>query len=242
MTSSAASCALVILSCDAYRDLWTPCLTLYRRYWPDCPYPMFLVSEAAEITDARVRSLRGGTGLPWSDLVRVTVGAIDCEYVLLMLDDFFLTGRVSTSTVDARRAELRARGGAYLRLVPRPRPTARVPGWTDVGEHERGAPFRASLQAAFWRTRVLLDLLEPGESPWEFERNASLRSGMIGAPFFAVRRSVLPCVDVLERGRWFRRGHALCRHVSPPRSDGRAATRKRTRAARRVRTPPEPSS
>jgi len=32
VSAASGTCALVILSCDGYRDLWIPCLTLYRRY------------------------------------------------------------------------------------------------------------------------------------------------------------------------------------------------------------------
>jgi hypothetical protein len=99
MSHPAPSCALVILSCDRYRDLWEPCLALYRRYWPDCPYPMFLVSETVGIDDERVCSLRTGSGLAWSDGVRIAIGALDHEQVLLVLEDFLLTGPVSTAAV-----------------------------------------------------------------------------------------------------------------------------------------------
>jgi hypothetical protein len=97
-----------------------------------------------------------------------------------------------------------------------------VPGTPDLGEHEPGVPFRASLQAAFWRRRVLLGLLEPGESAWEFERNASARSGAIPKGFYSARRAVLPYAEVVARGKWSPHGLRLCRRegltVDPSRS------------------------
>jgi hypothetical protein len=216
MTAPTESCALVILSCDACRDLWAPCLALHRRYWPDCPYPIVLVSETAGMDDARVRSLRVGTGLAWSDVARAALGALEQEHVLLMLDDFFLTRPVSTDAVEAMRARLAAQGGAYLRLGPWPRPTGRVPGCRDIGEHERGTPFRASLQAAFWRRSALLRVLVPGESPWDFEREGSLRSGVLEAPFLSTRAPVIHYIDVLKRGRWSPQGIALCQREGLP--------------------------
>jgi hypothetical protein len=207
----AGACALVILSCDAYRDLWAPCLALHRRYWPDCPYPTFLVSEARAVEDDRVRPLCAGPGLAWSDVVRWALERLAHEHVLLMLDDFFLTRPVRTDVVEARRAELAARRGAYLRLVPWPRPTAPVSGSASLGEHEAGAPFRASLQAAFWRRDVLLELLARGESAWEFEQRGSARSTAIAAPFYSTRAPVLHYVGVLLRGTWSPEGLRLCR-------------------------------
>ena len=211
MSAPPAACALVILSCDAYRDLWEPCLTLYRRYWPDRPYPIFLVSETREAHLPPARSVRAGSGLAWSDVARVAIEALEHDHVLLTLDDFFLTRRVCTRAVEEKRFQLEARGGAYLRLRPCPRPSAPVPGASDIGEHEPGMPFRASLQAAFWRRSVLLGLLQPGESPWDFERNGSIRSHVIHGGFYTARRPVLPYVEVLTRGKWLPRGLRLCR-------------------------------
>jgi hypothetical protein len=210
MTAPPAACALVILSCDAYRDLWEPCLTLYRRYWPDCPYPIFLVSETHEAHLPPARSVRVGSGLAWSEVARIALEALEHEHVLLMLDDFFLTRRVSTGAVEAKRLQLEARHGAYLRLWPWPRPSAPVPGIPDIGEHEPGVPFRAALQAAFWRRSALLGLLRPGESPWDFEREGSIRSQAIPG-FYTARRPVLPYAEVLTRGKWWPRGLRLCR-------------------------------
>lgn len=41
----AADVAVVVASCDAYADLWEPFFRLFRRYWPDCPYPVYLGSN-----------------------------------------------------------------------------------------------------------------------------------------------------------------------------------------------------
>ena len=210
------SCALVVLSCDAYRDLWPACLELHRRYWPDCPYPRVLVSETipfvAEFGAAPPpRSIRVGAGLTWSQLVASALRQIDEEYVLLMLDDFFLTRAIDSAAVEALRRDLVALGGAYLRLGSRPRPTRAVPGFPHLGEHERGFRFRTSLQPAFWRRDDLLGLLRPDESPWDFERDATRRSDDLDAPFFVARWRALPFIEALRGGRWYPRTLRLCR-------------------------------
>jgi hypothetical protein len=57
---------------------------------------------------------------------------------------------------------------------------------------------------------VLLGLLRSGESPWDFERDGSIRSEAIPG-FYTARRPVLPYVEVLTRGKWLPRGLRLCR-------------------------------
>lgn len=206
-----ADCALVIFSCDKYRDLWDPCLALHRRYWPDCPYPTFLVSETVPVEDPRVRPILGGAGLTWSEMALNALGTLPHRDVLFMIEDFFLTRPVSSAAVEARRRSLHALGGVYLRLVPLPRPNRRVAGHPGIGVHERGSRFRASLQAAFWDRRTLLDLLRPDESIWDFERAASLRSAAIVAPFYATWWFTLRYVNAVVAGRWTPVGRRVCR-------------------------------
>jgi hypothetical protein len=215
--SDPTDCALVISSCDKYQDLWGPSLALHRRFWPDCPYPTFLMSETVPVEDARVRPLLGGAGLTWSGMALNALRMLPHRDILFMIEDFFLTRPVSTATVESRRRSLHALGGVYLRLVPAPRPNRRVPGHAGIGEHERGSPFRASLQAAFWDRRTFVDLLRPDESIWDFERNASVRSAAIAAPFYATWRATLRYVNAVERGLWTPPGRQACRgHVRLP--------------------------
>jgi hypothetical protein len=209
--SDPADCALVIFSCDKYRDLWGPSLSLHRRYWPDCPYPTFLVSDTVPLEDPRVRSIVVGAGLSWSEMARSALLSLPHREVLFMVEDFFLTRTVSSAAIEARRRSLHALGGVYLRLVPLPRPSFRVPGHPGIGEHERGSPFRASLQAAFWDRRTLLDLLRPAESVWDFEREASVRSAAIAAPFYATWWFTLRYVNAVVGGRWSPAGRQVCR-------------------------------
>jgi hypothetical protein len=143
--------------------------------------------------------------------------------VLFMIEDFFLTRPVSSAAVESRRRSLHALGGVYLRLVPLPRPNRRVVGHPGIGEHERGSRFRASLQAAFWDRRTLLDLLRPDESIWEFELKASVRSAAIAAPFYATWWSTLQYVNAVVAGRWTPVGRRVCRqealNIDPVRPD-----------------------
>jgi hypothetical protein len=191
------------------------------------------VSETRAVEDREVQPLCAGPGLAWSDVARWALGRLEHEHVLLMLDDFFLAAPVATHAIEAKRAELAARGGACLRLAPWPRPTRSIPGTTNLGEHERGAPFRASLQAALWRREVLLELLRRGESAWDFERDGSERSRAVPAPFYSTWTPLMRYVAVLLRGKWSPEGIRLCRREGlAPDLAARPALSPRERIAR----------
>jgi hypothetical protein len=124
-----------------------------------------------------------------------------------MLDDFFLRSRVSTGTVLECLDFARANAATQLRLIPRPGPTDRLPGKTNIGTCAPGSPYRLSTQAAIWDKRQLRSLLREGESIWEFEINGNRRAKADPAGYYCVRRAVLPyegwfAHHVVEKGKW----------------------------------------
>ncbi len=199
------SCAVLVVSSDSYSDLWQPFFRLFREHWPDCPFRVYLGTQTAndEIPDVQVLQA-GNRDLPWSDCMRSFLNAVDATYVLVLLEDFFLTGRVSNADVSDQIAALSELGGTVLRLQPDPPPTIRLAGrLAKIGEQHRLAPFRVSLQASIWNREALLRLLKDGESPWEFEKRGTLRSQAEPHGFYCTWKQAFPYRQVVEQGEWF---------------------------------------
>jgi len=212
MSESAADpqVTLVVLSCDAYRDLWRPCLTLIDRRWPDCPYPKVLVSETVSFSWPGVRTVTVGEGLSWSGCLQVALGALGTPYVLLMLEDYFLMGRVDTERVAQVVSHAQRLSAGMVRLLPVPGPDVPVPDVPELGALAAEAGFRTSLQAALWRREVLASLLVAGESPWEFETRGTERSRS-RTDLYCTWDRVFPAESVVYRGVWFRDEAAVYR-------------------------------
>jgi hypothetical protein len=197
------ACTLLVASCDRYADLWSPYFMLWRRYWPDCPFPVALITEELQPRIDGVRALALGAGMDWSTLMLRALEAARTPYVLLTLEDFFLrravdTGRILSLFEDVQRQDVR-----MLRLIPRPGPTEPIAVGAEYGAIAPDAPYRVSTQAAFWHVETLRSLLVPGESAWEFEWKGSARGAAVPG-FFAVGKAALPYRHhVIERGKWF---------------------------------------
>jgi hypothetical protein len=198
------SCALLVVSSDGYQDLWEPFFRLFREYWPDCPFPVYLATQTATADLAGVQILHAkGSDTSWSGSLRSFLNQLDCRNVLLLLEDFFLCDKVSSAEILRNLATLRALDGTVLRLYPNPPPTIKLPGQRALGEQHRLAPFRVSLQASVWDRKALLALLKDGESPWEFELQGTIRAQAQPRGFYCVWRAALPYRHVLEKGQWF---------------------------------------
>lgn len=198
-------CSVLIPSCDSYSDLWKPFLNLFWRFWPDCPFPVYLGSNEKSSDDSRVKTIHAGGGNNWTNRVREQVQAVSTPYVLLFLEDFFLQSPVNTSDVLTCLTAIQELKGKMLRLIPRPGPDAVVDGHPMLGHCAAGALFRSSTQTAIWQRDALLDLMRDNESIWEFEMLGSNRSNSSPDGYFCTWKPVMTYRHhVVERGKWFR--------------------------------------
>jgi hypothetical protein len=215
-----SSPAVLVVSCDSYRDAWIPFFTLFFRYWSDCPYPVFLGSNFETYPDKRVTPLAVGRDADWSsNLLRMLEG-IPVAEILLLQEDFLIDRPVETRRIGRLTGCARDAGAACLRLMPIPAPDLPSAASPEIGGIGKGAEYRVSLQAAWWRKDALAAILRPGESPWQFEMLGSRRSDSIEAPFLGVRAGPDPPLDYFTtgifRGYWEPGAVELCRREHVP--------------------------
>lgn len=214
MSGEESRVPLLVVSCDAYRDLWRPLFELFFRRWPDCPHPVYLGSNFEVYEDPRVHSLRIGSDLSWAANVVAMLDRLGSEHVLLFLEDFLLKEQVDSAKVSSLvRAAVAGRAGC-VRLAPlpppTPLPTRRVPGREDLGVVEPGSPYRVSAQAAIWKTATLRKVLIPGFSAWEFEHLGTLLSNDITDEFWGPFEPAIVYDHGVEKGRWKAEGIRIC--------------------------------
>lgn len=212
--------SILVSSFDGYRDAWDPFFILLRRYWPDCPFAVYLISNNVEYRRDGVTNLALGDDMGWANNMIAALSRIPTPYVIYMQEDYFLTAPVDTGRVMDLISYMDARGAGYLRLYPAPGPDRDCPGHPELGEISERAPYRVSMQAAVWRKDVLEGLLVKDEDGWDMEFYGSERSRALDAPFLSVKRdnSTIKVVDppipylctAIIRGVWIREALKLC--------------------------------
>jgi hypothetical protein len=194
--------AVLIPSCDKYRDLWTPFFTLFWKFWPDCNYNVYLGSNHVQYNNHMVKMINVGDDISWSDGLIAMLGMIPEEYVIMMLEDFFLRERVDNAKIAMYIRILKKLKGGLLRLAPMPGPDIIIKE-SKLGIISKEASYRVSTQGAVWRKDVLSALLEKGESAWEFELNGTKRSRHLECNFYGTTTHILTYKNhVVERGKW----------------------------------------
>lgn len=192
-------CTILVTSCDAYRDVEGPFLKLFRRYWPDCPFSLTVNGETA-VEPGFDREILSGRGKTWSQMLVEALDAIDTPYVLLLMNDYYLCGRVDTNLILRRLSEVRSSDALSYRLVPEP-PMA-----------IKNTAYSVSCKATIWNREFLRELASKTNSAWEFERRGSFMFDESDhRPIFVSSVREFPFLDVIHKGYWEPYGVELLR-------------------------------
>jgi hypothetical protein len=199
--------AILIVSCDKYSDLWPIFFGCFFKNWPDCPYNIYLVSNYKVFADRRVETLLVGEDIDYSSSLIKAVTMLDYEYIFPMVEDYFVSNKVSTANIEEYFGELVQSRASYLKMV-RSYPLSYEENDSRIGYVSNNVKYRVSVSAAIWNREMLLKFLVPGESAWDIERHGAKRSDDLEINVMAIRFSSkfadpFDYVHGVVGGKWF---------------------------------------
>ena len=200
---------LLVVSCDAYKDLWRPFFHCLFKYWPDCPYPIFLGSNEAEYSDPRVKPILVGPDKDYSSNLLAMLKHIDSPWVLLWIEDFILSAPVDNARLSKMISTVQSRGAGYLKPIAAPPYAYPKNSIEEIGVIPKGVKYRVNIGITLFKKDVLIKLLRSGESAWEIEYNGASRSESISEDFYALNASMkanppISYVNAVGKGKWIR--------------------------------------
>lgn len=191
---------IVVLSCDKYSDLWPSFFELFFRFWPGCPFPIYLYSNRKTFCDPRVKSILSGDDPDWSTSIKVCLEQIGHRHVWMFFDDVMIDQPVDEAKISRLVDFVGREDPAYLRFRRFPRPEERLD--RDFGRCVESSLYRTSV-FAIWRREVLVELLRSGESAWTFEHESVGRSRRFH-DFYGVYDEYFSYIHGVEKGVWIR--------------------------------------
>jgi hypothetical protein len=205
--------AVLVVSCDNYSDLWGPFFHLFRRHWPDCPYPVFLGTNHKTFDFDGVTSIPIGEDKTWAENLHLMLAAVGYSRIILLLEDFLMVRDVNTVVVRNLVELSQEHDVGCLRLFPYPPPTKKLRDFPGLGEIQRGDDWRVSAQAAIWDVELLRALAWPGLSAWQFEGIGSLVSDTMDGKFWGVYEPPIDYCNAVVLGKWMPEGLQVCREA-----------------------------
>jgi glycosyltransferase involved in cell wall biosynthesis len=202
---SAARCAIVIPSCEKYSDLWLGLSNSFKRYWADCSFDKYLISdgESAVSFQDQFKIIPITEDAGWSSNLKTGLKDIHDDYILLWIDDLFLTRDVDSAKILRMYEFALSVNMDYLRFNPLPAPpnVSVIKDGFSLGRLPQGDLYRTSTVCSLWRREVLVDLLDDRESAWEFEYIGSKRSDKYQNFFASVERNFY-VKNTVVKGKW----------------------------------------
>lgn len=191
--------SIVVSSCDKYSALWRPFFIQLFKYWPGLRgtkkfIPVYLISNFKKYNDNRVINIRVGEDKGWSDNMIKAAALVKTKYVLILLDDYILTGAVNEKRLlDLINLMYKKRAAYSILTVDNnlfdkklEKRKKYVSGMDGVIVRSLNSPYRNSLQACVWDTAEFKRSLQPGETAWQYETLGNIRTQSMAAPFYSL--------------------------------------------------------
>ena len=193
-------CAIVILSCDKYFDLWEPMAQSVFEYLGTLNLPTYLVSNEMSFEFPKVTNIMTGPDTDWSTSFRKALQKIPEGLLFVLLDDMPLIARPDLNQVTECFSLIAS--GKLDTLHPRPIPGKRrfhtqYENWFAYTSTDN---YTCNV-LAFWRKSILEDVIRPGESAWDFEVQGSHRLNELGKSG-ALTQDLLNYVHLVIKGSW----------------------------------------
>jgi hypothetical protein len=193
--------SIVVPSFDNYRDLWPLWYESFQLAWPDCPYPVYFITNGAPAPHPSLKTVNVGEDKGWSNNLIKALPEIPGETILMMLEDLFLAKRVNTERVRELINWAEGADARYLKLQP----VLHLHRYlnADVYEMLVDEPYWTSTVMSLWQRDTLASILRPDESAWDFEIKGTARAKALGARgFYATTANHLPIINGVIRRVW----------------------------------------
>lgn len=175
MINMDATLSIIVLSCDKYSDLWSDFFMLRDKFWSDCDYKWYLVTESLSFEYPGVSVINTGKNLNWTGRLKFALSQIKSQYIGWYLDDFFISERVDNIQIHQLVDKMVSDNIDYINvsdvfdsLVKMPEPHKYYDEHLFViPKHKK---YGISTAAALWNKDYLRKILgDNDKNAWQFE-------------------------------------------------------------------------
>ena len=210
-------CKILVFSCDKYEDAWYPFFTLMDKYWQDCPFEFVLNTESKncnlQLQNIKVTTYnlyKPGENVPYGKRTLDHLKRMDCKYVIITMDDFFIRSNVNTKELlkIMEWMDNDEKIASFCLIHHDDRHSCRYSRYEKGYEHyslrPRYCKQNYDFQISVWRRDALIKSWREYESPWEWEGPANFRSFHDGYKYYDLDEDAEFPFDYIDykKGEW----------------------------------------
>lgn len=193
--------ALVVISCDNYSDLWEGFDKSISKFWTECPFDIFLITNYQSYHSKKITSLQVGEDKSWSQGLKNALNVIKdkYKYSIITLEDLYIIDNVDNDLLLQTLDKALSEEVKYLRLHRNKYNKSKT---KDLYEPlKSNVLYRFNCTYSLWDNNFLHSLLKDEENAWQFEYNSPKRVEdenkiyMVKEPIFKYSNTVI-------KGKW----------------------------------------
>ena len=198
--------SFVIISCDKYNDLWDIFFSNFRRYWPDCNLPVYLVTNYLEYNNPKITNIIIGEDISYTDNLLKAVSQIDSEWILVWLEDCMFSDYIDNKKVtEILQQAIDTPNLGYLKLSNDLPLSYTQEHSLFFGKIPKGVKYRSAVGMALYRKDLFYKLFVSGENAWQADKSDV--SDSLPEDFYALSRTffykpLFPYINTVVKGRW----------------------------------------
>lgn len=208
--------SIIINSCDRYRDCWKPFLFSLDKYWPDCPYHKYILSNVESIEWPNTSFIKVGFMDGFGNEMSYALNQINSDYVLYIQDDYFLSHRVSTKVIEEHLQHCIKNNIDQLKLSTdgSNRDILRIEN-SDYCKNPLDKKYAINTDISIWKRDSLIKVSFPGSTIWDWERSLTtyvidnfpnFKSEVLFSSLYTIKGiNPIPGTAILK-GKWTRSG------------------------------------
>ena len=165
--------SVLIIGCKKHEQIAKRSLDLIDIFWKDIKDRIIFCTDEADdyqkaFSNSKIVEETSGN---YCERIKKGLKQIDSEYVLLLLDDYFLTRPVNSVVFDKVVEQMIFTNTLYCKLIGLPICFKKSKSIKGTYQLKKYTHYGVSLQPSLWKTDALLEALSfcTGTSAWEVE-------------------------------------------------------------------------
>lgn len=184
MDNKLQNLTILINTCDSYDDLWEPFFKLFKKFGGElakCPIVLNTESKKFTYEDLNISCPNNfDKTIEWGRRLKETLKTIKTDYVLFLLDDFFLQRPADTETIAQciKWLDENKNVGAF-NFISIEQAKIEHQTYKNFCLMPLEMQYRVNAQACVWRKDILDKSILDIESPWEWEIFGNIRNSVL---------------------------------------------------------------
>lgn len=203
--------SIYISTFDGYSDLWDSFFTAFDKFFPDCPYNVYMTTNHKSYQRDNLKIIKTGQETTWMNRIKASIYQVDSEYILFMLEDYLIGKKVDTKEIEEIIDFMDNNAINYYRLQDIPRSQSNYKNINYLGKINSKQKYGINTICSIWKKEFLIEIINHAngvESAWDFEVYLCNRFNSLNKKYIpnccVDKRDILAIKNGVYRGVWFK--------------------------------------